>query len=126
MPEQAVQHAGQAAEQARPAGVVLGQVGHQAEQQGQAQQQPRALAQFDAFAQFPVPQAVHGQVQHAEVQQHGRYQAPPLAFVQALRQRAEVQVVALDAEVEEGEPADGGEVVAQAGEAGDDEAQQQG
>ncbi|MNE12749.1 hypothetical protein D3C80_1055650 [compost metagenome] len=57
--------------------------------------------------------------------QHRREQAPPLAIGKAGGQRGEVQVVALHAKIEEGQPAQGGEVVAKAGEAGDDQAQQQ-
>ncbi|MNH20044.1 hypothetical protein D3C79_797970 [compost metagenome] len=57
--------------------------------------------------------------------QHRREQAPPLAVGQARGQRREVQVVALYAKIEKGQPAQGGKVVTKTGQAGDDQAQQQ-
>ncbi|MNE24535.1 hypothetical protein D3C80_1178280 [compost metagenome] len=111
--EQTVEHTGQAAEDRRPAEHELRQVGHQAEQQGQRQQHQTALTPFDAPAQLPEPQAVHRQVQHAEVHQHRAERPPPLAGGQAVGQRQEVGVVALDAEIGEGQPADQLQVVAE-------------
>ncbi|MNY37922.1 hypothetical protein D3C86_1725130 [compost metagenome] len=111
--EQTVEHTGQAAEDRRPAEHELRQVGHKAEQQGQRQQHQTALTPFDAPAQLPEPQAVHRQVQHAEVHQHRAERPPPLAGGQAVGQRQEVGVVALDAEIGEGQPADQLQVVAE-------------
>ncbi|MNZ93684.1 hypothetical protein D3C78_1127630 [compost metagenome] len=125
MPEQAIEHAGQAAEQARPAHGELHHVRHQAEAQGQHQQHQAALAVFDAPAQFPVPHAVHRQVQPAEVDQHRREQAPPLPRRQAFHQRREDGVVALDLEFLEGQPVQGRQVVAEQRDCRNDQRHQQ-
>gem|GEM_PF-3084282 len=47
--------------------------------------------------------------------QHGRQQAPPLTGVDHLRQGGEVDVVAVDSEVDEVQPADDGKVLAELG-----------
>ncbi|MNQ81108.1 hypothetical protein D3C85_961140 [compost metagenome] len=125
MAEQTVQHTGQTTEQARPAEQVLAGVGYQADQQGQAEQRPTALAQLDAAAQFPVPHGIHGQVQDAEMHQHRRQQAPPLAGGQAFGQRGEIDIVALHAKIEKGQPMQCLEVFPKPGKPGDQQAQQQ-
>ena len=125
MPQQAVQHAGQAAKQARAAKQVLGKVGHQAEQQAQPNEIDAALTHFNASPQFPVPQAVHGDVQETEVNQHRGEQSPPLPGGQAIRQRCELDVLPADAEIEKRQPAEGREVFTQLRHHRDDDAQQQ-
>ena len=115
MSEQAVEHPGQAAKNAHPAKQVLRQVGDQGEQQGEAQQPQPALARLDPPAQLPVPEAVHGQVQPAEVHQHRGEQPPPLTAVEGMFDRREIQVFLGDAVVGEAEPADGLQVLAAPG-----------
>jgi len=125
MPEQAIQHARQPAEQTGATVSVLSVVGDQAEQHGQTEQVDTALACFDTPSQFPVPHAVHGQVQDAEVDQHRRNQPPPLPRCQTVGQRRELDVLAQDAERQKRQPGDGLQVVPQQGQCADDNARQQ-
>ncbi len=115
MAQQAVEHAGQTTEDARPAEQILREIGDQPEQQRQRQQHWRTLTSLDAPAQLPVPHAVHGQVKDAEVHEDRRDQPPPLAGREALLQRGEVGVLAVDAKVDEVQPADRGKVLAEQG-----------
>ena len=124
MTQQAVQHPGQPAKQARATKQVLGEVGDQAEQQAQADQVDAALAHFNPAPQLPVPHAVHGNVQETEVDQHRREQSPPLPRCQAIRQRCELDVLPVNAEIDKSQRTQGRQVVAQLRDGGHDQAQQ--
>ncbi|CAM5271884.1 hypothetical protein SSTU70S_01906 [Stutzerimonas stutzeri] len=115
MAEQPVEHTGQTAKDARPVEQVLREIRHQAEQHGQGQQHPGALTGFDPPPQLPEPHAVHRQMEDAEMHEHRREQPPPLPRCQRLLQRGEIDVLAIDAKIDEIQPADGREVIAELG-----------
>src|SRR5690606_11873297 len=103
---------GQATEQRRSGPPVLGEIRGKTEQQAQPEQPDGALAKLDAPPQLPVPQAVHRQVQPAEMDQHRRDQTPPLTAVERGTQIGQVYTLAVDTKVDEAQPANGGKVLA--------------